>query len=130
VLVERVAGVPILMLTTYRHGYRPPWLDKSYTTQLSLQRLTPPDSARVVQAVLNGAQVPDTLAQQILAKADGNPLFLEELTRIVVERGDHRLPLTVPDTIHAVLSARMTASRLRRSACYRSPPSSALRCPW
>jgi predicted ATPase len=121
VLVERVAGVPILVLTTYRHGYRPPWLDKSYTTQLSLQRLTPPDSARVVQAALHDEQVPEALAQEILARADGNPFFLEELTRIVVERDDRRRPLTVPDTIHAVLSARIdrlpaTEKRLLQAA--------------
>jgi predicted ATPase len=121
VLVERVAGAPILVLTTYRHGYRPLWLDKSYTTHLSLQRLTPPDSARVVQAALDDARIPAALAQQILARADGNPFFLEELTWIVVERGDHRLPLTVPDTIHAVLSARIdhfptTEKRLLQAA--------------
>jgi predicted ATPase len=106
-LVERVAGVPILVLTTYRHGYRPPWPDKSYATQLSLQRLTPSDSTTMIQAALTDEQVPEALTQQILARADGNPLFLEELTRIAVERGDHRLPLAVPATIHAVLSARI-----------------------
>jgi class 3 adenylate cyclase len=120
-LVERVAGVPILVLTTYRHGYRPLWLDKSYTTQLSLQRLTPLDSASVLQAVLHNARVPEALAQEILARADGNPFFLEELTRIVVECGDQRLPLTVPDTVHAVLSARIdrlptTGKRLLQAA--------------
>jgi predicted ATPase len=106
-LVERVAAVPILVLTTYRHGHRPPWSDKSYATQLSLQRLTPSDSTTMIQAALTNEQVPEALTQQILARADGNPLFLEELTRIAVERGDHRLPLAVPATIHAVLSARI-----------------------
>jgi class 3 adenylate cyclase len=106
-LVERLAGVPILVLVSYRPGYRPRWVDKSYATQLTLQRLTPSDSRQVLQAVLPPEQVPEALAQAILAKADGNPFFLEELARTVVEQGDRRLTLAVPDTIHAVLAARI-----------------------
>jgi DNA-binding winged helix-turn-helix (wHTH) protein/class 3 adenylate cyclase len=106
-LVERLAGVPILVLVSYRPGYRPLWVDKSYATQLTLQRLTPRYSRQVLQAVLPPEQVPEALAQEILAKADGNPFFLEELARTVVEQGDRRLPLAVPDTIHAVLAARI-----------------------
>lgn len=106
-LVERLWGVPILVLVTYRSGYRPPWLDKSYATQLALPRLTPRDSLEVVQTVLPTGQIPESLAQAILAKADGNPFFLEELARTVVEQGDRRLPMAVPDTIHTVLAARI-----------------------
>jgi predicted ATPase len=105
-LVERLAGVPILVLATYRPGYRPFWLDKSYATQLTLQRLTPRGSLQVVQAVLHDERVTEALAQELLARADGNPFFPEELARIVVEQGDRRLSLTVPETIHAVLAAR------------------------
>jgi predicted ATPase len=106
-LVERLAGVPILVLVSYRPGYRPRWVDKSYATQLTLQRLTPSESRQVLWAVLPPEQVPEVLTQAILAKADGNPFFLEELARTVVEQGDRRLPLAVPDTIHAVLAARI-----------------------
>jgi predicted ATPase len=106
-LVERMAGVPILVMMTYRPGYRPLWVDKSYATQLALQWLTPRHSLRVVQTVLHTEPVPEALAQAILAKADGNPFFLEELARTVAEQGDRRLPLTVPDTIHVVLAARI-----------------------
>jgi predicted ATPase len=106
-LVEQVAGAPILILVTYRPGYRPSWLDKSYATQLALPRLTRRDSLGVVQAMLPAGRVPESLAQEILAKADGNPFFLEELARAVAEQGDSSLPRTVPDTIHAVLAARI-----------------------
>jgi DNA-binding NtrC family response regulator/predicted ATPase len=106
-LVERLAGVPLLVLVTYRPGYRPPWLDKSYATQLALPRLTPRDSRGVVQTILPIDRIPESLAQEILAKGDGNPFFLEELARAVVEQGDSRLPQTVPDTIHAVVAARI-----------------------
>ena len=94
-------------MATYRPGYRPRWLDKSYATQLALQRLTPRDSLQVVQAVLHDKRVTEALAQELLARADGNPFFLEELARIVVEQGDRRLSLTVPETIHAVLAAHI-----------------------
>ena len=58
-LVERMAGVALLLLVTYRPGYRPTWVDKSYVTQVSLQPLTSQDSLRVVQAVLpTAAQLP------------------------------------------------------------------------
>jgi predicted ATPase/class 3 adenylate cyclase/DNA-binding winged helix-turn-helix (wHTH) protein len=106
-LVERMAGAPILALVTYRSGYRPRWVEKSYATQLALQRLTPGESRQVLQAVLPPEQVPEALTQEILAKADGNPFFLEELARTVVEQDDRRLPLDVPDTIHTVLAARI-----------------------
>jgi transcriptional regulator with AAA-type ATPase domain/class 3 adenylate cyclase len=106
-LAERVAGAPILVLATYRPGHRPRWLDKSYATQLALPRLLPRDSLQVVQAVLGDARVAEALVQEILARADGNPLFLEELARIVAEQGDERSRLAVPETIHAVVAARV-----------------------
>ena len=106
-LIEQVAGAPLLVLVTYRPGYRPPWLDRSYATQLALPRLIPRDSLGLVQAVLHTGQIPEPLAQEILTKADGNPFFLEELARAVVEQGDSRPPQIVPDTIHAVLAARI-----------------------
>ncbi len=106
-LVEQIVGAPILILLTARPGYLPAWLDKSYATQLALPRLTSRDSRRVVQSVVQGEDLPNTVVQQILVKADGNPFFLEELTRTVMEQGDSRLPVTVPDTIQAVLAARI-----------------------
>jgi predicted ATPase len=60
-LVERLAGVPLLLVTC-RPGYRPPWMDKSYATQLTLPQLGLEDSQRVVQAVLPGAPLPERLA--------------------------------------------------------------------
>jgi class 3 adenylate cyclase/DNA-binding winged helix-turn-helix (wHTH) protein/tetratricopeptide (TPR) repeat protein len=105
-LVERIAGVPLL-LVTYRPGYRPPWMDKSYATQLTLAQLSPADSQRVVQAVLPARQLPDRLLQDILERAGGNPLFLEELAWTVKEHGGGQLPPEIPTTVQAVLAARI-----------------------
>jgi predicted ATPase len=106
-LVENLAGAAILLVGTYRPGYRPPWMDKSYTTQLSLHRLTSKDSLTVVHSVLPAGHLPDPVAQLILDKAEGNPFFLEELTRSVAEQAGPPGDLTVPDTIHGVLMARI-----------------------
>jgi tetratricopeptide (TPR) repeat protein len=106
-LVESLAGTSILLLTTYRPGYRPPWIEKSYATQLSLRSLTLQDSTTVVHSTSHDTTLPAHLAQRILAKAEGNPFFLEELTRVVIEHGDLQTDIAVPDTIQDVLMARI-----------------------
>jgi predicted ATPase len=106
-LAERLAGVRILLLVTFRPGYHPPWTGKPYATQVALSRLTPHDSAQVVQALLHTPQMSRALLHEIVTKADGNPFFLEELTRNVAEQETTQPPLALPDTIHAVLTARM-----------------------
>jgi class 3 adenylate cyclase/DNA-binding winged helix-turn-helix (wHTH) protein/tetratricopeptide (TPR) repeat protein len=106
-LVERLAGLPLMLLVTFRPGYRPPWMDKSYATQLTLPQLAHADSQRVVQAVLPAMQLPEHLLQDILAKAAGNPLFLEELAWAVREQGGLQLPSEIPTTVQAVLAARI-----------------------
>jgi len=105
-LIEGMAALPLLLVLTYRSGYQPRWMDKSYATQIALRRLSARDSRIVVDAVLRQAQLPEDLAQAVLDKAEGNPFFLEELTRSLLERqslGD----VSVPDTIQGVLIARI-----------------------
>jgi class 3 adenylate cyclase len=106
-LVERLPGTTTLVLVTYRPGYQPSWLAQSYATQIALSPLRADDSRTVVQAVLRTAAVPETLVQEILAKAAGNPFFLEELAWNVVEHGGQSAPLVVPETVEAVLAARI-----------------------
>ena len=107
-LVESLAGASILLLTTYRPGYQPSWIGKSYATQLSLHHLVRQDALTIVHSARPGGEaIPDELAQTIVAKAEGNPFFLEELTRAVIEQGDRETTIEVPDTIQGVLSARI-----------------------
>jgi class 3 adenylate cyclase/tetratricopeptide (TPR) repeat protein len=106
-LVERLAGTALLVLVTYRPGYQPPWLAQSYATQIALSRLRAGDSRTVVQAVLQNAAVSETVVQEIVTQAGGNPFFLEELAWNVVEHGGQPAPLAVPETIEAVLAARL-----------------------
>ena len=106
-LVDSLSGAAVLFVTTSRPGYRPPWSEKSYVTQLALQRLSPRDSRRVVQSVCQTMSLPAAVVQEILTQAEGNPFFLEELTRNAMEQHGARRSLTVPESIHGVLMARI-----------------------
>ena len=126
----RVAGpVPLLLLTTYRPGYRPLWTDKSYATQLALTRLTPEVSYAVVQSVPQTPPLSDALQREIVGKAAGNPFFLEELKRDVVAHADRHATLVIPDTVQAVLAARMDQLPPEEKRPSRPPRSSAWTCP-
>lgn len=106
-LVEYIAGAPILVLTTYRQGYQPKWMTKSYATQIALTRLSYEASRQVVEEAPRHAPPTEVLAERILHKADGNPFFLEELARVMTDRDGETHPETIPDTIQAVLAARI-----------------------
>ena len=106
-LVEQLGDMPVLLLTTYRPGYQPPWLRHSAATQMALPRLSPHDSLVVLQSVPQAVQLSAPLQQAIVAKAAGNPFFVEELTWAAVAHGNHAGPLPLPDTIEAVLAARL-----------------------
>jgi DNA-binding winged helix-turn-helix (wHTH) protein/tetratricopeptide (TPR) repeat protein len=106
-LAEQLGGVPLMLLTTYRPGYRPRWMDKSYATQLTLSRLTPAESATLVRAMLPPERMAEALVQRVLARAEGNPLFLEELAHTVQEQEGLAADTPVPATIQAVLAARI-----------------------
>jgi DNA-binding NtrC family response regulator/tetratricopeptide (TPR) repeat protein len=106
-LVESLAGAPILLLLTYRPGYRPPGMEKSYATQVALQALAASDSLSLVRSYLAAEELPEDVARVVLAKAEGNPFFLEELGLAITERGDAPGSAAVPDTIQEALMARI-----------------------
>jgi tetratricopeptide (TPR) repeat protein len=106
-LVEQLGDMPVLLLTTYRPGYQPPWLRHSAAHQMALSRLSPRDSLLMLQSIPQAAQLPALLHQAIVAKAAGNPFFVEELTWTTVGHGNPVGPLPLPDTIEAVLAARL-----------------------
>ncbi|HEV7516263.1 MAG TPA: AAA family ATPase, partial [Thermoanaerobaculia bacterium] len=103
-LVEALAAAPILLLVTYRAGYSPRWMDKSYATQINMRRLSAEESRTVVAALLKRSRLPEEVASAVLAKAEGNPLYLEELTRSLIEQGPDA---AVPDTVQGLLTARI-----------------------
>ena len=120
-LAESLNAARILVLGTYRPGYRPPWLEQSNATQIALQRLTREDSLVVIRSLAPPERLPEPMVQTILAKAEGNPFFLEELTRTVLDVGESPAAMVVPDTVQGVLMARIdrlpeVAKRLLQTA--------------
>jgi DNA-binding NtrC family response regulator/tetratricopeptide (TPR) repeat protein len=106
-LVDRAARAPVVVIATYRPGYRPSWAERSHVTQVALAPLTAGQSLSLVRSVLRVQEVTTSLADEILARAEGNPLFLEELALAVGELGPGALATHVPDSIQGVLGARI-----------------------
>jgi transcriptional regulator with AAA-type ATPase domain/tetratricopeptide (TPR) repeat protein len=106
-LAESLARCSIMLIATYRPGYRPPWMGRSYASQLGLDPLTPADSLAVVHSVIAERELGPELAGVIVSRADGVPFFLEELARAVADHPDLRSDVAVPDTIQGVLEARL-----------------------
>jgi tetratricopeptide (TPR) repeat protein len=118
-LADSVAGIRALFLFTHRPGYRHPFGDRSYHLRLSLQPLSEENMKLLVGSLLATRQLPETLARLIAEKSDGNPFFIEELTRslldegvLCVDRGRAELTrkvgdVAIPDRIQDVLMARI-----------------------
>jgi transcriptional regulator with AAA-type ATPase domain/tetratricopeptide (TPR) repeat protein len=106
-LAEIIPGARVLLVCTYRGGYRPAWIEKSYVTQVALQPLAPDESVHILRSVLGTIQNGDALADLIVAKAEGNPFFVEELARAVREQAPLSSAMAVPDTIEEVLVGRI-----------------------
>jgi tetratricopeptide (TPR) repeat protein len=106
-LAENVREARVLLLATYRPGYRPPWIDKSYAGQNPLQPLSRDDSIHMVRSMVRVERLVELVTEEIVAKADGNPFFLEQLALHAGEARDLRSDLMVPNTIHDVVMARI-----------------------
>jgi class 3 adenylate cyclase/tetratricopeptide (TPR) repeat protein len=106
-LVAGLGAVPILMVATHRPDWQPRWTMPACAEEIVLPPLGEADSLTLVQAVVARTRLPESLARVILDRASGNPLFLEELARAVAEQGDLAATRSVPDTLRALLSARM-----------------------
>jgi predicted ATPase/class 3 adenylate cyclase len=117
--VERVPRLRVLLLVTARPEFSPPWPGHAHVTTLPLTRLSRGDGAALVDRVTGGKPLPAEVMDQILARTDGVPLFVEELTKTVLESGllkerdgryvlDRPLPsLAIPATLDASLIARL-----------------------
>jgi len=117
-MVERVRALPVLLLITFRPEYEAPWTGLSPVTSIALDRLAPAEVATLAEHVA-GRPLPPEVTAQIVAKTDGVPLFVEELTRAVLESGllvagprgwrlDGPLPpFAIPATLQDSLAARL-----------------------
>ena len=118
-LLDQVPTTRLGLLLTARPDFAVPWSARAYLAQLTLGRFARPQVRQMVEGVTGGKRLPAEVVQQIVAKADGVPLFVEELTKAVLEAGwlqeqeDHYdltgplPPLAIPATLQDALMARL-----------------------
>jgi class 3 adenylate cyclase/predicted ATPase len=116
--VEKITALPVLLVVTYRPEFQPPWVGQSQVTVIALNRLGRGEGTTLVhQLAGNLGALPPDVVEEIVERTDGVPLFVEELTKAVVEAGADRgyastsaVPrssLAVPATLHASLLGRL-----------------------
>lgn len=118
-VVDRGSTPNILTLLTFRSDFSPSWLTRSHVTPITLNRLTRKQVATMVDHITKGKLLPSEVMRQIVTKTDGVPLFVEELTKMVLESGLLRereggyeltqplLSLAIPTTLQDSLTARL-----------------------
>ena len=119
-IIGRVRSLSVLLIVTFRPEFQPPWTGQEQVTMLALNRLDRRDRTTLVAQIAGGKALPNEVVAEIADRTDGVPLFVEELTRSVLESGllreeanryvllDSALPsFAIPTTLHASLLARL-----------------------
>jgi tetratricopeptide (TPR) repeat protein len=118
-IIDRVPALRVLLIVTFRPEFSPPWTGRPHVTLRALNRLAPRQRAEMIVGITGGKALPKEFAAQIIDRTDGVPLFVEELTKAVIESGtltdmgDHYAaagPLTllaIPASLQASLMARL-----------------------
>ena len=116
--VDRLRTLGVLLIVTYRPEFEPPWIDRPYVTALNLNRLGEREIAAMIDRVTGNKPLPDSIRQDIIERTDGIPLFVEEITKAVLEAGRQEaaeraiaaIPsssVAVPASLHSSLLARL-----------------------
>jgi len=117
-VVDRIRTLRVLLLVTFRPEFEAPWVGQPHVTALTINRLTQRDVIDMIDRVVGNSLIPATIRQDIIERTDGIPLFVEEMTKAVLEaesEGEARrtaasvpsAALAVPATLHASLMARL-----------------------
>jgi class 3 adenylate cyclase len=115
---DRLRTLSVLLIVTYRPEFEPPWIGRPYVTAVTLNRLGEREIASMVEHVIGNRPLPQSIRQDIIDRTDGVPLFVEEMTKAVLEaesEGDARKTASavpspvpsVPPSLHASLMARL-----------------------
>jgi class 3 adenylate cyclase/tetratricopeptide (TPR) repeat protein len=138
-LLDSDASAPALLLATARHDLledKPDWGERQRSTRLVLKPLSDAASAAVVANLLGSAHLPDDVVQRIVAAAEGNPLFVEQMLSMLIDnrairkedghwvRGERYAEIAVPPTIQALLEARL--DRLGREERFTVEPAAVI----
>ena len=117
-IVDRVPTLRVLLIVTFRPEFEPPWIGRPCVTALTINRLTEREVSAMIDRVVGNKLLPATLRQEIIERTDGIPLFVEEMTKAVLEaEGEGKArqnaaavpssALAVPASLHASLMARL-----------------------
>ena len=118
-IVDRIPNLRGLVIFTFRPEFTPPWVGRPQVTLLSLNRLPRRQRSEMIEHVTGGKALPKEITEQIIDRTDGVPLFIEELTKSVIESGlvaeaggrymmtAPATPLAIPMTLHASLMERL-----------------------
>ena len=116
--VDRIKTLPVLLIVTFRPEFNAPWVGRSHVTSLALNRLGEREAAAMIARLVGNKELPANVMAEIVERTDGIPLFVEEMTKAVLEaesEGEARrtaaaVPspaLAVPASLHASLMARL-----------------------
>ena len=117
-IVDKIPTLRVLLIVTFRPEFEPPWIGRPYVTPLTISRLAEREVGAMIAGVIGNKLLPANIRQNIIERTDGIPLFVEEMTRAVLEAKDEvaaertvaAVPspsIAVPPTLHASLMARL-----------------------
>jgi class 3 adenylate cyclase len=117
-MVDRLRTLCVLLIVTYRPEFEPPWIGRPYVTAMTLNRLDEPETAALIDSITGNKLLSPSVRRDIIERTDGIPLFVEEMTKAVLEAETEgevgqavaRIPhpvQAVPASLHASLMARL-----------------------
>ena len=118
-IVDRIRSLRVLLIVTFRPEFEPPWIGRPHVTALTINRLAQRDIEAMIDRVIGNKLLPANIRHDIIERTDGIPLFVEEMTKAVLEAGSegaarngplrpfHHPTLAVPASLHASLMARL-----------------------
>jgi class 3 adenylate cyclase/predicted ATPase len=116
--VDQLRALSVLLIVTFRADFEPPWIGRPHVTALTVNRLAQRDIEAMIDNVVGNKRLPASIRQDIIERTDGIPLFVEEMTKAVLETGSESVAeqtaaavplhaLAVPASLHASLMARL-----------------------
>jgi class 3 adenylate cyclase/tetratricopeptide (TPR) repeat protein len=111
VLLDRIEEAPLLVVLSARPEFQPAWPSRPWLHRLPVERLPAELAATLVKEAARGAPLPEETVRELVGKTDGIPLFIEEMTRVVLEGGE---VASIPVTLHELLLARLDLLPSRR----------------
>ena len=117
-IVEKIPTLHVLLIVTYRPEFEPPWIGRPYVTTLTINKLTQREIAALIDRVTGNSALPESIRLDIIERTDGIPLFVEEMTKAVLEAESEgeagktasavpSVAFAVPASLHASLMARL-----------------------